>query len=65
VLRKWTQEAASAVRGDDGIRSDVNSIKSVLQPSVLYAYSDLKLPPVQAFRSVVFSTRRRESKGAV
>jgi integrase len=65
VFRKWTQAAAAAGRGEDGIRSDVNSIKSVLQPSVLYAYSDLKLPPVEAFRSVVFSTRRRESKGAV
>jgi integrase len=65
VFRKWTQAAAAAGRGEDGIRSDVNSIKSVLQPSVLYAYADLKLPPVEAFRSVVFSTRRRESKGAV
>lgn len=65
VFRKWTQAQAAAGRGEDGIRSDVNSIKSVVQPSVFYAYADIKLPPVQAFRSVVFSTRRREAKGAV
>jgi len=65
ALRRWTQEQAKGGRGEDGIRSDVASIKSVVQPSVLHAYADLKLPPVENFRSVVFSTRRREGKGAV
>lgn len=65
ALRKWTQEQAKAGRGEDGIRSDVASIKSVVQPSVLHAYAALKLPPVEKFRAVVFSTRRREGKGAV
>lgn len=65
TLRRWTEIQAAAGRSEDGIRSDVSSIKSVLQPSIVYAYKELKLPPIEGFRSVVFSTRRREGKGAV
>lgn len=65
TLRRWITEQAKSGRGEDGIRSDLASLKSVLQPSVLHAYADLELPPVENFRSVVFSSRRREGKGAV
>jgi hypothetical protein len=58
-FRKWVEKQVAAGRAASGIRSDVNSIKSMFAPGVMHYYEDLHLPDVAAFRAVGFSTRRR------
>jgi hypothetical protein len=58
-FRKWVEKQVAAGRAAAGIRSDVNSIKSMFAPGVMHYYEDLHLPDVAAFRAVGFSTRRR------
>jgi len=64
-FRIWVQAQAEAKRSEAGIRSDVSSIRSVVAPGVVSAYRTFKLPPVEKFRAVTLSTRRREGAGAV
>jgi hypothetical protein len=58
-FRKWVEKQVAAGRAAAGIRSDVNSIKSMFAPGVMHYYEDLHLPDVAGFRAVAFSTRRR------
>ena len=64
-FRAWVQEQARMGRSEAGIRSDVASIRSVVAPGVAAGYRNFKLPPVEKFRAVSLSTRRREGSGAV
>jgi integrase len=58
-FRKWIEKQVAAERAAAGIRSDVNSIKSMFAPSVIHYYEEFHLPDVTAFRAVAFKPRRR------
>ncbi len=57
-FRKWIEKQVTAGRSAAGIRSDVNSIKSMFAPGVMHYYEEFHLPDVSAFRAVAFKTRR-------
>lgn len=63
-FRHWVDVQVGAGRAAAGIRSDVNSIKSLFAPGVVHYYQDLQVPDVAAFRAVSFSTRRRSGADA-
>lgn len=63
-FRHWIELQVAAGRSAAGIRSDVNSIKSLFAPGVLHYYQEFQMPDVTAFRTVSFSTRRKSGAEA-
>lgn len=57
-FRKWIDKQMAAGRSVAGIRSDVQSIKSMFSIAVMHHYGELKFPDLAGFRGVSISTRR-------